>query len=77
VLHTQDVTIIAEGLSTRLMRPDLMQQPMHDAGGLLLCSHSTVFAYITLHYMLHSKKEWEPHSGDNERLIGGCLWGPV
>jgi hypothetical protein len=26
--------------------------------------------YITLHYMLHSKEEWEPHSGANERLKG-------
>jgi hypothetical protein len=28
-------------------------------------------AYTTLQYMLHSKKEWKPHSGANQRLIGG------
>jgi hypothetical protein len=33
--------------------------------------HALQYSYITLHYMLHSKEEWEPRSGANERLIGG------
>jgi hypothetical protein len=39
---------------------------------LIICIRHITSHYITLHYMLHSKEEWwEPHSGANERLIGG------
>jgi hypothetical protein len=37
--------------------------------GTVVAVMHAYWAYITLHYMLHSKEEWEPHSGANKRLI--------
>jgi hypothetical protein len=49
--------------------------------GLLQTGHTSAAAaatelplYVTLHYMLQSKQEWEPHSGANGRLIGGRIF---
>jgi hypothetical protein len=39
------------------------------------CVRHSLMNNITLHYMLHSKEEWEFQSRANERLIGGPTRG--
>jgi hypothetical protein len=79
-LHTYKQTQASQILSTRQADgPTLAWLPPINPATTLhtkqfehtTTKHKTANHYITLHYMLHSTRSGKPHSGANERLIGG------
>jgi hypothetical protein len=58
-----------------LIQVSINDTAVYSSQGMLGTSRqhtATSTVLVALHYMLHSTRSGNPHSGTNERLIGGC-----